>query len=102
MTLVFALMHYIVFLICNFFVHSVLYFIKSGIEMPDWNGQWYQHLLTLFAIFYKSSTEGTDFQIMFKYVLLLSNVYVLCIVFNFCKIWISEKAWGDPVRLTGL
>ena len=27
--------------------------------------EWYQHLLNLFAIFYKSNTEGTSFQIMF-------------------------------------
>ena len=26
-----------------------------------------QHLLTLFVIFYKSNTEGTNFQIMFVY-----------------------------------
>ena len=32
--------------------------------MPDRNGQWYQHFLTLFAIFYVSNIEGTNFQIM--------------------------------------
>ena len=34
--------------------------------MPDLNGQWYQHehLLTLFAIFYESNTEVTNFLIM--------------------------------------
>ena len=31
------------------FMH--LYGILYGIEMPDRNGQWYQHLLTLFDIF---------------------------------------------------
>ena len=35
----------------------------SGIEMPDQNGQCYRHLLTLFAVFYESNTEG--FRIMF-------------------------------------
>ena len=26
----------------------------------------------------------------------------VCRVCNFCKIWVSEKPWGDPVWLTGL
>ena len=30
----------------------------------DLNGQWYQHLFTLFAIFYESNTEVTNFWIM--------------------------------------
>ena len=48
------------------FVHSFVLFLKSGIETPEWNSQWYQHLLTLFAIFfYESNTEGTNFRIMF-------------------------------------
>ena len=53
---------------------ALFFFIlfKSAIEMPDLNGQWYQHLPTLFAISYKSNTEGTNFQIMLiKYVLRL-------------------------------
>ena len=29
------------------------------------NSQWYQHLLRLFAIFYESITEETNFRIMF-------------------------------------
>ena len=28
--------------------------------MADRNGQWYQHLLTLFAIFDESNTKGTN------------------------------------------
>ena len=40
---------------------------KFGIEMPDQNGQWYQHLLTLFTIVYESNTKETNFQIMFIY-----------------------------------
>ena len=47
-------------------------FLKYGIETPDRNGQWYEHFLTLFAIFYKSSTERTmDYVCMFY-------VYVMC------------------------
>ena len=59
-------------------VHSLIYYFKagteerrekkskkSGIEMPDQNGQWYQHLLNLFAIFHESSTEGSNFRMMF-------------------------------------
>ena len=45
---------------------SILKKKKCDIEMPDWNGQWYQHLLTLFAIFfYESNAKGTEFWIMF-------------------------------------
>ena len=40
----------------------------------DLNGQWYQHLLTLFVIFYKSNTEGTNFRFML-YILRLCNDY---------------------------
>ena len=33
--------------------------------MPDWNGQQYQHLLSLFAFFfYESDTEGATIRIM--------------------------------------
>ena len=43
------------------------YFFKSGIDTPDRSGQWYQHLLTVFAIFLVRAinTEGTNFQVMF-------------------------------------
>ena len=30
----------------------LLYLVKSGIETPDQNRQWYQHLLTLVAFFF--------------------------------------------------
>ena len=33
--------------------------------MPDRKGQWYKRLLTLFATFYESKTERTNFWIMF-------------------------------------
>ena len=36
---------------------------SSGIETPDRNGQSYQHLQTLFALFYESNTERTNFLI---------------------------------------
>ena len=35
-----------------------------GIETPDRNGEWYQHLLILFAIYYESNTKGARFRIM--------------------------------------
>ena len=38
------------------------------------SGQWYQHLLTLFAIFYESYTDGTTFRGMF----IMFYVYVMC------------------------
>ena len=62
------------------------------------NGQWYQHLLTLFAIFCESNTEGTYFWIM-----LINFTFVECA----CFVWYStsvrlDLVWGDPVRLTGL
>ena len=52
--------------------------------MPDRNGQ-YQHVLTLFAIFYDSNTEGTNFGIMFICFTFVKCAYFV-IVFNFCKI----------------
>ena len=39
---------------------------KSGIETPDQNGKWYQHP-TLFAFFYESNAEGTNFWIVFMF-----------------------------------
>ena len=49
-----------------------------SLETPDRNCQWYQHLLTLFAIFYESNTEGTNFQMMLICVTLrLYYVHVL-------------------------
>ena len=55
--------------------------------MPDRNSQWYQHLLTLFAIFYESNTEGTNSFGLCWYVLPAFVKYVglcrFCIVFNF-------------------
>ena len=65
------------------FVHLV------GIEAPYRKGQWYQHLLTLFAIFDESNTKGTNFQIMCMFYVYINicNVHVLyCIVFNLCEI----------------
>ena len=53
--------------------------IKSGIETADRNGQWYQHLLTLFA--FVSNTEVTSFRIMFMYICLTFVKYV-CFVFS--------------------
>ena len=68
MELVLAFMHlYSIFNLQLFLSILFTFFFKSGIETPDRNGQWYhyQHLLTLFAISYKSYTEGSNFQIMF-------------------------------------
>ena len=61
--------------IFNLWLLLSFYFCKSGIKMQDRKGQWYQHLLTLFAIFDESNTEGTTFWSMF-------DVYVMCM---FCK-----------------
>ena len=58
---------------------------KASCNAQTVNGQWYQHLLTLFAIFYESSTEGTNSWIT----LIIFNVckmYMFCIVFNLGKI----------------
>ena len=84
--LVLAFMHLYSIFNCVLSIHFSFFF-KSGIETPDRNGQWYQHLLTLFAIFYKSSTEGTNFQIMCVRFLRLCNVHVLyCVRFELVKI----------------
>ena len=73
---------YTVFIICDCYCPFFTFFIfvKAGIETPDRNGQWYQLLLTLFAIFYESNTEGTNFRIMFvcNNVSGLYNVHALC------------------------
>ena len=52
MALVLMLCIYIVVLICDCFdPFFFLSFLKSGLETPDRNGQWYQHLLTLYMPF---------------------------------------------------
>ena len=37
------------------------FLLKSGSETPDRNGQWYQHLLTLFAIFSRAIPKELTF-----------------------------------------
>ena len=56
-----------VFLICDCFCafFFLFLFLQSDTETADRNGQWYQHLLTLFASYYENNTEGTNFRIMF-------------------------------------
>ena len=56
------------FLFAIVFFYSCLYIFSSGIETPDRNGQWYQYLLPLFAMFYESNTEGTNFRMMLNFV----------------------------------
>ena len=74
------LCNYIVFVFAIIFIHSFFYnYFKSGIETPD--VQWYQHLLTLFAIFYESNIEGTNFWIMI--------VFYVCIICMFCFVLFS-------------
>ena len=53
---------YIIFLICDCFCCILFFFFFfSGIETPDRNSQWYQHLLTLFAIFTRAIPKGLTF-----------------------------------------
>ena len=61
------------------FVHSFFNIFYSGMDTPDQNGQWYQHLQTLFAFFflYASNTEGTNFRIMF-----------ICVMFVKCACFV--------------
>ena len=73
----YAFMYYFYFVIA--FVHSFLYFCYSGIKTPDQNGQRYQHLLTLFAIFYETNTEGTNFRIMFVCFVYYAGFVLYCI-----------------------
>ena len=71
----------IVFVICDGlcpFFFKVLF--SPGIETPDRNGLWYQHLLTLFAILYESNTEETNFWITFTFYVCI--MCMLCIVFQ--------------------
>ena len=63
--------------ISYFFVHSFFFSFYSGIETPDRNWQWYQRLLTLFAIFLtRAIPKGLTFGLS-VYVLRLCNVHVL-------------------------
>ena len=68
---------YTVFLICYCFCPFLsIYFFNLVLKRQSRNGQWYQHLLTLFAIFHKSNTEGANFGLCL-YVLRWCNVHVL-------------------------
>ena len=61
------------------------FFFKSGIETPDRNGQWYQHLLNLFAIFFtRAIPKGITFGICF--LCLYHVICMFCIVFDLCEI----------------
>ena len=78
------------FLICDCFCHSFFtIFLTSGIETPDRNSQWYQHLLTLFGIFYESNTEGNNFWIMF-----ICFTFLKCA----CFVLVSTSARFDFVK----
>ena len=62
MALVLAFMHlYGIFNLQLFLSIFFINFQKTGIETPEQNVQWYQHLLTLLAIFSESNAEGTNF-----------------------------------------
>ena len=78
---------YIVFLtfscFCPFFNFFFL-FLKSGIETPDQNGQWYQQFQTLFAFFFmRALSKGLTIGLCL-YVLLL-YMCMFCI-FNVCDL----------------
>ena len=81
MALVLTFMH--LYTICYLQLSLSILFVSfsflSGIETPDSNGQWCQHLLTLFANkFYKRHTKGTNFRIMFIICFtFVHNVHVL-------------------------
>ena len=66
--------------------------------MPDRNGQWCQHLLTVFAIFYESDTKGTTFRIMFV-CFMFFVMCMFCIVFNLCAKF--ELVKSPEVTLSG-
>ena len=84
MALVLAIMDVHVYSICNLQLFlSILVYIFFNLVLKCRNGQWYQHLLTLFAIFYKSNTELSDYVCMF-YVDVMCILF--CIVFNLCEI----------------
>ena len=75
-----------------------------GIETPDRNGQWYQHLLTLSCLCAVCLQEQyrRDSLSDYVYMFYVCKMWMFCVVFNFYKIWLSEKPWGDRVRLTEL
>ena len=53
--------------------------------MPDRNGQWYQHLLTLVPLFFCSNTEGTNFRFMF-----------ICFTFVKCACFVLYSTCASP------
>ena len=56
---------------------TLIYNRLFGFETPDQNGEWYRHLLYLFAFcFYESNTKGINFQMMFY-------VYLMCMCATF-------------------
>ena len=81
---------------------SILFYIFFNLVLKrqDQNGQWYQHLLTLFASFYKSSTEGTNLDYIY--------MFYVCILCNACFVLYSTCVGFDLVKspevtlLTGL
>ena len=101
MALVFACMHFYSIFNLRLLLFILFYiFILSGIETPERNSQCYQHILTLFAIFFtRAIPKGLPFGLCW-YVLRLCNVHVLYCIQLVSEIWTCEKAWGDPERLT--
>ena len=74
---------YIVFLIkyiFPFFYISCLNLVLK--RQTEGSGQWYQHLLTLWVIFFKISTKGTNFW------LLVSNVVYMYV----CFVWFFSQS----------
>ena len=73
---------------------------------PYQSTQWYQHLLTLFAIFYKSNTEWTNFCIMFTFqiqiqiqITLLSRrkfIYMWCMTLIMHNVHVLYCISGSP------
>ena len=75
MALVLAFLHLYSIFILRLFVSIFYQHFFSGFETSDRNGEWYQHLLTIYVLFYESNTEGTNIRMRMFY-----------IVFNLCDV----------------
>ena len=75
-----AFTHFYSILNLRLFLSTLFYNLKQfSIKTSDRNGEWYLHLLTLFAIFYESNTERSAYVYMF-YVCVLYCIQLMSAV----------------------
>jgi hypothetical protein len=94
----YAFIYTVVFLICSCILSILLGFCCYFLQIWYWtyrDSQYYQHLLTLFAILYNSNTEGTNFwslNVTFR----VMSMYACHLWYYFIIKWVETHAswWG--------